>query len=314
MIILLYGPDTFRSRQKLQEIINQYQKSQKQGLGFRLFDTENINFQDFQDETRQVSMFKEKKLIILDNAFSNEDFKEKFLKEKEKFLISDDVIVFFEKEKILAKDTLLKFLIKKAKVQQFDFLEGKKLYDWILSEVRKYEVNISEKALIKLVDFVGKDLWRMDNEIKKLANYTAAEKRKTIAEEDIALLVKPKIETDIFKTIDAIAEKRKGLAFQLLHRHLSAGDAPLYLLAMINYQFRNLLIVKDLIEKNNPFQIVLSKSGLHPFVARKSCQLAQKFSFSELKKIYRKIFQIDLDVKTGKMEGVVALDLLIAEI
>lgn len=314
MIILLCGPDTFRSQQKLQEIVNQYQKSQKQGLNFRRFDAENVNFQDFSDETRQVSMFKEKKLIILENAFSDEDFKGKFLKEKEKFAESEDVIVFFEKEKIPVNDTLLKFLIKKAKVQQFEFLEGKKMLDWIQAEAAKYGAKFSEKALIKLAGFVGKDLWRMDNEIKKLANYTAAEKRKTIAEEDIALLVKPKIETDIFKTIDAIAEKRKGQAFQLLHRHLAAGDAPLYLLTMVNYQFRNLLVVKDLMEKNNPFQIVLSKSGLHPFVARKSCYLAQKFSFSELKKIYRKIFQIDSDVKTGKIDVATALDLFLAEI
>jgi DNA polymerase III delta subunit len=34
----------------------------------------------------------------------------------------------------------------------------------------------------------------------------------------------------------------------------------------------------------------------------------------ELKKIYRKIFQIDSDIKTGKIEPETALDLLLAEI
>ena len=34
----------------------------------------------------------------------------------------------------------------------------------------------------------------------------------------------------------------------------------------------------------------------------------------ELKKIYQKIFQIDLDIKTGKIEAETALDLLLAEI
>lgn len=328
MIILLYGPDTFRAQQKLEEIIKQQKSIQKQGISFRRFFEEDINFQEFKDEVRQISMFKEKKLIIVENIFSNENFKESFMVEKEKFLESDNIIVFFEKNKILAKDILLKFLIKKTKVQQFDFLEGEKIRDWIRSEFQKYNASISPKALGQLTEFVGKDLWRMNQEIKKLVAYknplaitqrtlslaVAQEKKgKQIEWEDVVLLVRPKIELDIFKTIDAVAEKRKGLAFHLLHRHLFMGESPLYLLTMVNYQFRNLLVVKDLIEKNNPFQLILKKSGLNPFVAKKSYQLAQKFTFSELKKIYRKIFQIDLDIKTGKMDAITALDLLIAD-
>ena len=127
-------------------------------------------------------------------------------------------------------------------------------------------------------------------------------------------MVRSKIETDIFKTIDAIAEKNKKRALELLHKHLEKGDSPLYLLSMINYQFRNLLIVKDFIERCKPYNIILRKSGLHPFVVKKSYYQSQKFSFQELKKIYRKVFQIDLNIKTGRIESEMALDLLIAEI
>lgn len=311
MIFLLYGPDTFRSRQKLQEIIIQYQKKHKQGFNFRRFDADSFDFGDFQDEVRQASMFREKKLIILENAFTKDGFKERFFKEKEKFLESDDVIVFFEIAKILAKDPLLKFLSKKAKIQQFDFLDGVKLKNWIKSMFENYNASISERVPDKLITFVGNDLWRMDQEIKKLVNFKAG---KMIDEQDVVLLVRPKIESDIFKTIDAIADKRKGLALNLLHKHLAVDNAPLYLLAMINYQFRNLLVVKDLMEKNNPFQVAAAKSGLNPFVARKSWYLAQKFTFPELKKIYRKIFQIDLDIKTGRADAATALDLFVSEI
>ena len=34
----------------------------------------------------------------------------------------------------------------------------------------------------------------------------------------------------------------------------------------------------------------------------------------QLKKIYQKIFQVDFDIKTGKIEPETALDLLLAEI
>jgi len=151
----------------------------------------------------------------------------------------------------------------------------------------------------------------MSNEIKKLASF---KNNKTVRTEDIKLLVRSKIETDIFKTIDAIADKNKKQALNLLHKHLEKGDSPLYLLSMINYQFRNLLAVKDLIEKQIPYNIILKRSGLHPFVVKKSYYQSQKFTFQELKKIYQKIFKKDLDIKTGRIQPEIALDLLIAEI
>jgi len=41
---------------------------------------------------------------------------------------------------------------------------------------------------------------------------------------------------------------------------------------------------------------------------------SEKFTLNELKKIYRKLFQIDIDVKTGKIKPEIAIDLLVAKI
>ena len=160
-----------------------------------------------------------------------------------------------------------------------------------------------------LINFVGNDLWRMTNEIDKLCAF-----KPTIEKDDVELLVKPDIQTDIFKTIDALASKDKKQALYLLHKHLEDGDSPLYLLSMITYQFRNLLIIKELQESGKPYASIVKKSGLHPFVVKKSYYLCGKFSMPELKKIYYKIFQADLDIKIGKIEPETALDLLVSEI
>ncbi len=111
-----------------------------------------------------------------------------------------------------------------------------------------------------------------------------------------------------------MAENKKALALDLIHKHLEKGDAPLYLLTMINFQFRNLLEIKDLIEKYVPYYDILKQSSLHPFIVKKSYQQAQRFTFQQLKKIYQKIFEVDLGIKTGKIEPETALDLLIAGI
>lgn len=311
MIIFLYGQDTYRSRQKLNEIIEHYKKIHRSGLNFKYFDGEKLNFQDFKNEVQSVSMFSEKKLIILENIIKNKDFKEKFLANSKKFLGSENIILFYETEEITEKDPLFKFLIKNAKSQEFKSLEGQRLKSWIKKEFSNYQTEITSEALEKLIEFVGNDLWQLSNEIKKLVNYKPKQR---IEVKDIELLVRPKFENDIFLTIDAIAGKNKKKALKLIHQHLEKGDSPLYLLSMINFQFRNLLIMKSGELGHELYANYIPIPGMHPYVIRKTKQQIKKFTLEELKKIYQKIFQIDLAIKTGKIDPQTALDMFVAEI
>lgn len=307
MIIFLYGKDTYRMREKMKEIVEHYKKIHQSGLNLKYLD----DFSDFEDNLKQTSMFKEKKLIIINDLFSSSEFKERFSEKRKDFLKSEDIILIYQEKDFIKSDSLYKFLKRNIKFQEFELLKGQKLKNWARKEFEKHKTEIEPKALDLLIEYIGSDLWKMNNEILKLINY---KNRKIINKEDIEFLIRSRIETDIFKTIDALAGKNKKQALDLLHKHLEKGDSPLYLLSMINYQFRNLLIVKDLIEKHKPYNIILKRSGLHPFVVKKSYYQSQKFTFQELKKIFQKIFKVDLDIKTGRIQPEVALDLLIAEI
>jgi DNA polymerase-3 subunit delta len=310
MIIFLYGPDTFRSRQKLNEIIERYKKIHKSGLSLKFFDFEKDNFEDFLDVLKSSSMFREKKLLVLKNLFSNRKAENDFFKNLKEISKSKEIILIYEKE-IDEKSPLAKELKKEAKFQKFELLEGIILKNWVKKEFQKYQAKISNEAVEMLINYVGSDLWQMENEIKKLVNFCD---KKEIKIKDIKLLVKPKIETDIFKTIDAIAAKNKKRALFLIKEHLQVGDSPTYLLAMINFQFRNLLVIRDLIERGKSLTNILRELDLHPFLIKKIYFLAKKFSLEDLKKIYQKIFEVDLSIKTGKIDPETALDLLITEI
>jgi DNA polymerase-3 subunit delta len=310
MVIFLYGPDTFRSRQKLNEIIERYKKIHKSGLSLKFFDFEKDSFEDFRDTLKSSSMFREKKLLVLKNLFSNRKVENDFLKNLKEISKSKEIILVYEKE-IDEKSPLAKELKKEAKFQNFELLEGERLKNWVKREFQKYQAKISNEAIQKLINYVGSDLWQMENEIKKLVNFRD---KKEIKIKDIELLVKPKIETDIFKTIDAIAAKNKKRALSLIKEHLQVGDSPTYLLAMINFQFRNLLMIRDLIERGKSLTNILRELDLHPFLIKKIYFLAKKFSLEDLKKIYQKIFETDLGIKTGKVDPETALDLLITEI
>lgn len=310
MVIFLFGKDTYRARQKMKEIVGQYTKIHKSGLNLKYIDyKEKGSSFDLRDDIRQASMFKEKKLVVLRNPFADSEFKQELLEQLDKFAESEDIFLIYEEGKINA--SLLKSLKKKAKCQEFELLTNAKLKEWVKKEFIKRKIKIELSALEELVKYVGNDLWRFSNEIDKLTSF---KNQGEVEVKDVKLLVRATIETDIFSTIDAIAQKNKKQALKLLHQHLEKGDSAFYILSMIAYQFRNLLIIKELIEKHDSYDAILKKSGLHPFVVRKSYGQCQHFSLEELKKIYQKIFQVDLGSKIGKVRPEAALDLFIAEI
>jgi len=316
MVIFLYGEDSYRSKRKLEEIIESYKKIHKSGLNLIYFDADSQDFKDFAGNLKITSMFDEKKLIILRGLFSakggpasgwQEGLSENIKNLKE----IKDIIVIYENVAIDKRNKLLKTLEKEVKCQEFNFLQPSLLKKWTKQEFEKNKTKINPEAEDLLIGFVGNNLWQMANEIKKLSDY---KRGSVIKKEDVELQVRAKTESDIFKTIDALASKNKKQAIDLLHKHIENGDSPLYLLSMISYQFRNLLIIKELQDVQKPYAVIIKKSGLHPFVVKKSYELCNQFSFLQLKKIYQKIFQIDSDIKTGKIEAEIALDLLVSEI
>lgn len=310
MIILLYGEDTYRSKKKMEEIIKRYKEVHKSGMNL-VYCEDIISFKGLEKEVCQPSIFKEKRLYVIFNPLSRKELKEEITKNVNNLENSDDIFIIIEEGKIRENDIFLKSISSKAKAQEFKLLSGIKLQEWIKKEINKYNKEIDFDALELLINNKGNDLWAISNEVMKLINFS---KRGKISKKDVSDLTRPGIENDIFKTIDSIADKNRKKSFELIHRHFEKGDSPLYILSMISFQFKNILIIKDLIEKGKKYNEILSLTKIHPFVVRKSFAQAEKFSLLELKKIYRKILSVDINVKTGITDQETALELFIAGI
>jgi DNA polymerase-3 subunit delta len=99
-----------------------------------------------------------------------------------------------------------------------------------------------------------------------------------------------------------------------LHRLLDLGENALGLLAMIVRQFRLMIQVKYLQEKNVPAPEIPKALGQHPFVMEKIGQQARNFTMEQLERIYSHLLDLDVGIKTGEVGDVLALDLLVAEL
>jgi len=309
MVFFLYGEDSFRSLEKLKEIVEKY-KEKNRALNLFYIDLEQKGFEEFRDQLRSRSIFNEKKLIVLRGAFSNKTFKNKLLKNKD-VLKTKDLIIFHVRGKVAKKDKLFK-LLNKHKAQEFKRLKRAALKKWTKKLAKRHFSKIEEQALALLLKRAGSNLWKINSQLSKIANWKGASSKKqlVITKQDVEKMTRPRLEKDIFKTIEAVAYKKKGKALSLLKNHIKEGDSPLYLLSMISWQFTRLIAVKEKEEKGeNPYDL-----SWHPYVIKKSRPLANKFDLKTLKKIHNRILDIDVKIKTGRIEPELGLELLLSEI
>jgi DNA polymerase III delta subunit len=220
MILFLYGPDSFRSKQKLDEIILHYKESKKSGLNLISLDAKELEFSDFYNTFKVSSMFVEKKLVIVKNVFSNKKFQEDFLKALKDIEALPDVVALYESEEVDQRLKLFKTLLKESKCQEFSALSGLALKKWAQQEFEKLGQKINVDALDYLLQCTASDLWRTSSVMQQLTSY---KNKAVIKKEDVVAFVKPNITTDIFKTIDSLAQKDKRQALNLIHKHLDDG-------------------------------------------------------------------------------------------
>ena len=135
-----------------------------------------------------------------------------------------------------------------------------------------------------------------------------------ITEQDIEILVRPKIDSNIFNLVDAVSAGNQEKAINELYKLYKNSVYELVILSMILRQFKNLIIIKELLDFGNNQAKIQKETKLHPFVVKKTINQSKKFSFKHLKSIYKIILDYDVKLKTGELNNKLGLEMLIAEV
>lgn len=313
MLIFIHGEDSHRLLQSRDEIIEKYQA--KHASGFNLFKVDtsaSSAISEVTEAVKSVSLFDEVKLILISNIFSNLQTAKELYELFEKYkILSDAKIVILATHSgtnVQAKPKELLSLLSDSKnlVRNFSGLEGAQLQSWIKKEATARGVVFASGALNRFIAVAGNDSWSRIHNLNKLTNYSFASPKLgvggSISNADIDLLIKTDTEPNVFEFIEALGSKRKFQAFSLLSGELAFGRDPYYLLSMVIYQFRNMLIVKDFVDRNISSAQIAQKAGIHPFVIKKMISSVANFSLEDIKILYQKILDLEQGNKQGKRD------------
>jgi len=310
MILFFYGEDTYRSWRKIKELKEKYISASLGDTNLVVLNGKTVEYPEISRQVLAFPFLAKSRLVIIENLLKEgkKEVLEKVIDILNKVPAST-VLVFTESGKPDKRISLFKKL-SKEKTQEFLLLDEIEVKSWIKKETEKRGAEITPEAIARLFKYVGNDLWRLSQEIDKLTIYS-----RQVTGDNIELLVRPQIEANVFNLIDSVGAKNRDKSLRELHRLLDSGQNELYILSMIVYQFRNLLVVRDLVEQGVVSQWEIAKrAGLHPFVAGKTLAQAKNYTIDHLKTIYQLLLDFDFKIKTGQIEPKTALDLLVLKL
>lgn len=115
-------------------------------------------------------------------------------------------------------------------------------------------------------------------------------------------LASPNLSSSIFKLTDYIAAKNARMSLKTLDALLHSGEDLFQIFFMIVRQFRILIQTKACCEKKMDKNQICKKTGISPYFVMNTITQSKNFSFETLENIYKRLLQIDIDTKSGRIK------------
>lgn len=293
---------------------NQYRDKLKKALlgdgdamNFHYFEGKDVSPGEVIDLAETMPFLAERRVLVLENtglfAHGGEMLAD-YLKEP-----APTAYFVFVEESADKRSKLYKAVTAKGRAVEFKTQDEAVLQRWILGILKKEGMNITGRDLAFLLEKTGSDMENIRGELEKLLCYCMG--RDVITAKDIEEICTKQISNQIFDMINAIAEKKQRKAMDLYYDLLTLKEPPMRILYLITRQFNMLLQVKELKNRGCDASTIGEKVGLAGFIARKYVAQAARFRTADLRRAVEDCVEAEEAVKTGKMNDVMSVELLI---
>ena len=176
-------------------------------------------------------------------------------------------------------------------------------------------LNIQPNVVAELVDMLGADAFRVENELEKLALFVG--KDREVTSSDLELLVPEARQSGLFQFSEALAARDRTRALQVLDTMSRAGMYWPMQLNLIAGLFRQALAAKELgLRDARQIRSRLARHGLKVWPAR-SKQLAgivSRFRDQELRDALIALFEADRGLRSSRPDDRVVVEMLVMKL
>lgn len=272
-----------------------------------IFSGEGFDAQAIVESAQVMPIGDQNRLIIVKDYLNKKNEKEKkIILEYLKNPVPTTCIVFFATS---SNDFYMSFL---SSVEYVDCskLDPITLQKWVRVELNKSQKSITPDALKTLVEFCNYNLTKINSETNKLVAYIG--ESDVVNTTDVLQIVTKDAEYVIFELTEALSKRDGTAVYNIIDKLLEGKDTPTSIIAIITNHFRRLFYSAITVGSTNA---ELAKSlNVKEFAIVKAKEQSKLFTKMNLKNIYELCVDVDYKIKSGGMEGVNALNYLVASI
>ncbi|HEX7692073.1 MAG TPA: DNA polymerase III subunit delta [Sediminibacterium sp.] len=261
------------------------------GFNLTVFYGKDADWSSVVNACMRYPMFAERQVVLLKEAQQMRDI-EKLEGYIDNPLASTVFVVSYKEKKVDGRSKLAKLLKQKGELLTTKKMYESQLPEWAAGMIRQHGLTISQKALRLLVDNIGNDLSRMQNEVEKLAVNLGA--RKDITEDDIEQYIGVSKEFNVFELQSAVAQKDLAKAIRIIqYFEANPKAAPIQLVLPSLYNFFSKVFIlygiPGLDEKT-----AATTLGVNPYFVKDYLQTARKYDYAGVERILLLLHQYNL--------------------
>lgn len=316
LIYLFTGTSEIFIKNRMNRIIQSFNKYEYTIIKY---DMETTSLSTVLSDAITVPFLEELKIIILKNpkfltksATSTKDEIKAMLKYLKNPCDSTLLIIDATNAVINQSNEIYKMLKNVARIIDYPDPEEIELKGWIVRSFDANGIDIKDDALTLLLEYIGDDQARLSQEIDKLSSYVG--KGGTIRKEDIKLLVPKNINNEIYLLIKAIINHDLALTNQIYDNLITHTKDSLTIFSLISNKFKELLSTYRLLKYGYSQSDIAKFYNVSTGKAYYIVQEARAFKLSDLEFYIDKLAELDYQIKSGKLDKTIGLELLLLKL
>lgn len=308
-VYLLYGDETYfrqLAKQKLKEALI----PENDSMNLTVFSGKACDERSIIEICDTLPFFSERRAVVVEDSG--------FFKEKHDRItdyiknIPDYLTLIFSESSVDKRGSLYKQVAKTGTACEFTRLKADELSSWLLVLLKKSGKKIRKADMDTFISYVGDDAGTASNEMEKLICYTGS--RDEIRKEDIEAVCVRSLEDRIFEMLTDMTMGRRREALSKYSDMLLMKEEPMRILYMMGRQYYQLLKIKELSKEGFSEKKIAEIAGIHPYAVKKGIPVCRHYTLEDLRRTVEEFVRTEEDVKTGRISGRLAAELILLRV
>lgn len=246
-----------------------------------IFYGKDANWPDVINACRRYPMFAERQVVLLKEAQQMRDV-EKLESYIENPLHSTVLVVSYKEKKLDARKKFAKLIKEKGVLLTTKKMYENQLPEWTQNLLETKGLTITQKGLALLIDHIGNDLTRIENEVDKICVNLG--KRTSITEDDIENFIGVSKDYNVFELQSALAAKDLARGIRIMqYFEANPKAAPIQLVLPSLYSFFSKVFMIFGAGTSDE-KTIATNIGVNPYFMKEYLQASRVYSYPGVEK------------------------------